>query len=375
MVQFYLLLFLLLPVLFYFFFMTAISLGLHRRYPLRIDGIETFVSVLIAARNEEKHIEKCLESVLSQDYPKDHIEIIVIDDASADGTAGIVDKYAAAHPQIRRISQTEPERGAAPKKNALAKGVAAAGGEIIFTTDADARVSPGWVRTTLRYFTPETGVVFGWVGHAQEDEKGLFGKIQSLDYIGLIGLAAGFCGIGQPTMCNANNFAYRKKAFEEVNGYAGIDNVPSGDDEMLMQKIHDQTEWKVAFCNDSLSMTDTSSCSGLFSFFNQRSRWASKGFVYPRVSLRFLLPLLYIFYLVIPLLLFLSIRFTGLWKAAVAVFIIKTATDLPLLLWSLRNSGKTRLWPYIPLTEIFQILYIPLTAALGTFGRYRWKIK
>ena len=52
-----------------------------------------FVSIIIPCRNEEKFIGKCLDSILAQDYPKDRLEVLVVDGMSEDGTREIVERY------------------------------------------------------------------------------------------------------------------------------------------------------------------------------------------------------------------------------------------------------------------------------------------
>ena len=59
-----------------------------------------FVSIVIPARNEEKFIGKCIESILNGTYPKDKLEIIVVDGMSEDRTEEIVDRYKEEYPSL-----------------------------------------------------------------------------------------------------------------------------------------------------------------------------------------------------------------------------------------------------------------------------------
>src|SRR6185295_9433583 len=56
------------------------------------------LSLLIAARNEEQTLPFVLDDLLAQDYPADKVRIIVINDRSSDGTEGVLQRYAAKHP-------------------------------------------------------------------------------------------------------------------------------------------------------------------------------------------------------------------------------------------------------------------------------------
>lgn len=60
-----------------------------------------FVSVIIPCRNEEKFIAKCLDSVIANDYPKNRLEILVVDGISEDGTRKIIQEYMQQHSFIR----------------------------------------------------------------------------------------------------------------------------------------------------------------------------------------------------------------------------------------------------------------------------------
>lgn len=89
------------------------------------------LSVIIPCRNEERYIAKCLDSLLSSTYPKEAMEILVVDGISDDATRRIVGEYAAAHPIIRLIDN--PER-ATP--HALNLGITQGNGEFIVILSA-----------------------------------------------------------------------------------------------------------------------------------------------------------------------------------------------------------------------------------------------
>lgn len=89
------------------------------------------LSVICPIYNEEKYIGKCIESVLSQDYPRDDMEVIFADGMSTDGTRGIVAEYSAKYPWIRLIDN--PDRVVPP---ALNRAIGEAKGDIILRLDA-----------------------------------------------------------------------------------------------------------------------------------------------------------------------------------------------------------------------------------------------
>ena len=104
------------------------------------------VSVLVPARNEEANIERCVASLLAQDYPD--FEVLVLDDESTDGTGCILARLAAADPRLRVLSGRPLEAGWRGKNWACAQLAAQANGELLFFTDADTHHQP----QTLRAF-------------------------------------------------------------------------------------------------------------------------------------------------------------------------------------------------------------------------------
>jgi glycosyltransferase involved in cell wall biosynthesis len=61
------------------------------------------ISVIIPCRNEEKFISKCLDSIIQQDYPKENLEVLVIDGMSEDKTREIIQKYSQRYPFIKLL--------------------------------------------------------------------------------------------------------------------------------------------------------------------------------------------------------------------------------------------------------------------------------
>jgi len=118
------------------------------------EGEQQKLSVVVAARNEELHIEKALRSLAMQDHPD--YEIIVVNDRSTDGTAEIVERLAAEFPdRVKPVHVTELPEGWLGKCNALHQGGEAAAGEYILFADADVEFQPSVLRRAHAYATRE----------------------------------------------------------------------------------------------------------------------------------------------------------------------------------------------------------------------------
>jgi glycosyltransferase involved in cell wall biosynthesis len=105
------------------------------------------ISLLFAARDEEEKLPAALASMAAIDYP--NLEIIAVDDRSTDGTAWILDEFAAAHPRVRVVHVAELPAGWLGKPHALQRAYEASSGEWLVFTDADVRFQPEVLRRSV----------------------------------------------------------------------------------------------------------------------------------------------------------------------------------------------------------------------------------
>ena len=113
------------------------------------------VSVVVPVYNGRATIGDCIESLLAQDYPADHCEVIIVDNNSTDGTPDIVAKYPATLLYEREIQTSYAARN---------RGIRHAQGEIVAFTDADCIAESQWLRELVRPFSdPDVGGVGGEV--------------------------------------------------------------------------------------------------------------------------------------------------------------------------------------------------------------------
>jgi cellulose synthase/poly-beta-1,6-N-acetylglucosamine synthase-like glycosyltransferase len=345
------------------------------------------VSVIVPARDEAAVIERCLTSILRNDYPEDRYEVIVVDDLSEDDTAEIVRTLArevnrvgalvatsdeAEEPRLQVLQMPENlDRTRAHKKRAITKGIAQARGEIILTTDADCVVPQGWVRAMASAFEPETGLVSGPVLYPEGDTAAR--RVQALEFLGLVAVGAGAIGSGRPNLCNGANVAYRKEVFDTLGGFEGIDHVTSGDDELLMQKIATTTDWGVRFCADHGATVVTDGAPTLRAFFEQRRRWASKGGHYPDPILRTVVATIYLFYVAL-LAGAVAAAFAPVLLGPLAVAsALKIVPEAALLGPACRHFGRSRLMAYFLPAQVLHVPYIVAVGAAGALGGYTWK--
>ena len=356
----------------YIFFLLKIYLGLKKlKYKKDEKYADEFISVIVPFRNEEKNIANTYKNLIEQNYPKEKYEIIFVNDSSDDSSLQIIKNF----PKVENviiISVPNDYSANAHKKRAIRFGIENSKGEIIVTTDADCIHKKDWLKNLLNYFDEKTGFVSGPVEFVS-DEK-LFSKMQRLEFAGLVITGAGLIGSGSPTICNAANIAYRKKVFDEVGGFVYQMSLSSGDDELLMQKIHRDTNYKIKFALDKNAIVSTEANPTVKDFYHQRKRWASKGLFYGDHLLLLKLALIFLFYLslisqpifgiLISTTFYLTFIISFLLKIIFEYIVIKRGVDL--------LFNEEILKPFI-LTEILQVPYILISGFMGMFGNLTWK--
>jgi cellulose synthase/poly-beta-1,6-N-acetylglucosamine synthase-like glycosyltransferase len=129
--------------------------GVLWRRPYKQAEITPRVSLIIAAYNEARAIGAKLDNILSLDYPRDRLEVIIASDGSSDSTDAIVHSYADRGVKLLSL----PRQGKAPALNAA---VAASSGEILVFSDANSMYTSHAIRVLVRPFAdPKVGGVAG----------------------------------------------------------------------------------------------------------------------------------------------------------------------------------------------------------------------
>ncbi|MCI0513246.1 glycosyltransferase [candidate division KSB1 bacterium] len=338
--------------------------------------LQPMVSVIIAARNEEKNIAACLTPLTQQTYPRHLFEVIVVSDNSIDRTDEIISEFSRQFPQIQLMRVDGIPNGLTPKKNAINYGIHHSRGEIILTTDADCRVKTTWIETMVGHFTKNTGMV---IGFSQLGQKGqtqtLLEQLQALDFLALMASAEGATNLGWPLAASGQNLAYRRQAFDEVGGFVRIGHRVSGDDVLLLQLIARRTKWKIVFAHEAAAHNFTQAEKSLRTLFNQRTRWASNGPYQIFLNLPFFLYILAVF------LVNLGVFAAGIgwatgwlsWRILALPFGIKLVSELNLALRATRLFGRNDLLKIFPLWFVVQMPYVVLVGMLGSVGNFSWK--
>jgi len=164
------------------------------------------VSIVVIERNEIRHIEKCLDSLLAQTYP--HMEIIVVDGNSTDGTRELIMSKYSRYKNLKLV--IESGLGFAHARNI---GVKNSTGDIIAFTGGNEYAHPRWIENLVKNFKSEdVGGVFGRMVVSDEGNDSLLKKFCKFKR----DLEFSRVSSGKGVFGRGTNMAFRRKVFEEV---------------------------------------------------------------------------------------------------------------------------------------------------------------
>jgi cellulose synthase/poly-beta-1,6-N-acetylglucosamine synthase-like glycosyltransferase len=223
------------------------------------------VSFIIPAYNEEKNIAKTMGSVLDLDYPKDKLQVIVVNDGSTDGTSQVARRYAAQRRAGERIVILDkPNGGRASAKNA---GLRVAKGEFVATLDGDSFVERDGLRKMIAEFNDPNVAAASSVMRVAKP-KSLLERLQAIEYI-----AAGsflrliLAPVDCVTILPGPFSIYRRRVFEELGGFDEGNLTEDQEMALRMQRFH----YKISSSRDAFVYTVPPKT--LPALVKQRVRW------------------------------------------------------------------------------------------------------
>ena len=328
------------------------------------------VSVVAAARNERESIAQCMVSLITQDYPSELYEIIIVDDRSSDGTAEIVESFAGGVSTVQLLKIKFVPKGISPKKNAVAHGIRHAKGEIILQTDADCIVPAGWISGVVGQFNPRTGAVLGIAPYLPS--RGMLNSFVRHEYLWNAGLMAGSAALGMPTHASARNLAFRKRLFEDVGGYGADASLSSGDDTLFVHRIRKLSETDISVSCARETHVLTRSPQTFSAFVRQRIRHMSTGRKFRLAHLLVATPV-YGFHLSFFVLAGLSLMSPIYMYTLLSVLAIKLATDAVAGERIARACGLSVQWRRFLINELLLVAYMAFMPIAGLFLSVVWK--
>jgi len=327
------------------------------------------ISIIVAARNEEKNIEDLLRILTELDYPEHKYEIIIADDRSEDKTVALVKQFQEKSANLKLVKVKEENSRLTGKKGALDKAIKNASYEYLVFTDADCVPSKLWLQEINKQWTSEIDF---WAGYSPLLIKNRFiFFLKNLERASIFAVTAGTFGLNWGITCTARNMGYRKSIFTQAEGFNGIGHIRSGDDDLLLQKMGKQIR-KLNFLFSRDSIVWSRDREEYEYQIDLETRRASKWKYYP-VSVKFLTAFIFIYYLF-----FLAgIVFFVMGNFSLSLFLtimlIKLLVEFLFLAVFLYRIKMLKLLLVFPLAEMIYIPYFIYFGIKGSLGKYNWK--
>lgn len=316
-----------------------------KRFPVDYT-FQPFVSILVAARNEEDSVAQCLQSLMELDYPKEKYEILVGNDQSTDTTGSILDDWKSKSDNIKIYNIDDQLGSAKGKANVLAHLAQHARGEYFFITDADCTVNPKWIRALLGAYNNRVGIVLGIT-----DVKSVW---QGMDWLFALGMIKALHDLNNPVVAMGNNMFISRKAYEAIGGYESIPFSVTEDLELFKQVKKKGYDTRHVVSEESTVLTNATS--GLMNLLRQRKRWLS-GAVQLHPGIVFLLLMQALYYIAVAGLFFL------MWPMAVIIFVIKAILQGLIVNKVAQTIQRPKGMGYIALFELYQS-YVALVSSV-----------
>jgi cellulose synthase/poly-beta-1,6-N-acetylglucosamine synthase-like glycosyltransferase len=336
-----------------------------------------FISVVVAARNEEENISHCIQSLLRQDYPADKFEILIVDDFSTDKTAELIKKFETSVTNLKYLSSIAIEQGniISYKREAIQTGINASKGKYILLTDADCIVPTTWISTYSEQFMKEDYVFIGGPVIISDEKPKLLTSFQGLDMIGMMVITGAGYQSGNQLLANGANMGFSKQVFNDLGGYAQFPKKASGDDMFLLHHFHQYHPKRIQFLKTLSAIVVTQPEHSIKSLLRQRTRWASKNNAYKEMNINFSLSVLFIVSLTIVLLGVLSILQASIFFPMFCVlYTFKIFSDYLLQREAIRFFNKRKLEKYFFLSQNIHTMYITWVGIMASlFPVYQWK--
>lgn len=194
-------------------------------------------SVIVYAKNAEEYIRPFLEKMLSQDYPD--FEVIVVNDASIDNTAEIIDTLQTDEPRLRYSFVPDSSRNVSRRKVALTIGAKAAKGDVLVVCNAHSTIpSLNWLLRMAAPFANKSVEVSVAASHyPTHRQRGAGRWYRQFDSFSRLSQWVGSALSGHPYRGDAYSVAFRRSKFFELNGFAATNRFVAGEDDIFINSF------------------------------------------------------------------------------------------------------------------------------------------
>lgn len=212
------------------------------------------VSIIICAKNEAENLVKNLPGILVQDYKTTH-EVLVVNDNSTDESKYILEEFQKTFKNLSVIPLQQEAKGIPGKKFPLSVGIKSSKYEIVLLTDADCiPASENWLKKMQESYGPGIEVVLGY--GAYKKYPGLLNMLIRFETFHTAMQYFSYALAGKPYMGVGRNLSYRKDTFFRNKGFSAINHIPSGDDDLFINRVANKTNTAIVIDKDAHTLSE-----------------------------------------------------------------------------------------------------------------------
>ena len=352
--------------LFYYFFF-FLRLAYYHKKNLPAPAPQPLTAI-VCARDEAANLVKNIPGVLVQDYEAPH-EVIIVNDNSIDESKYLLEAFQKDYPQLQVLELKQEAKLIPGKKFPLSMGIKTARYDIVLLTDADCvPATEHWMAQMQQAFTPDIEIVLGYSPYHKL--KGTLNKLIRFEtfHTALQYLSYALSGI--PYMGVGRNLAYKRDVFFRNKGFSSFNNIPSGDDDLFVNKAATSKNTTVVIDKSAFMLSDPKRTWS--EWWVQKSRHYTTAKYYKAVH-KFLLGAYSIsHFLFYPLLV--VCLFTSCWQWALGLFALRLVVQGWVYYGAMKQLDERDLWPWFPLFDIWMfIYYLIFVPALLKNSKVVWK--
>jgi glycosyltransferase involved in cell wall biosynthesis len=309
------------------------------------------VSVIICARDEDENLARNLPGVLVQSYPSTY-EVVTVNDNSVDDSKYILQELKKTFKTLNVVELTQEAVHIAGKKYPLSVGIREARHEVLLLTDADCvPASEHWVEKMQSAYQNDVEIVLGY--GAYHKKKGLLNKLIRFETFHTALQYLSYALAGLPYMGVGRNLSYKKDLFFRNKGFSSINHIPSGDDDLFVNKA--ATKKNTAVVIDPEAVTRSIPRTTWSGWLKQKSRhYTTAKFYKPKH--KFLLGLYFTTqFAYYPLAIAAFIFFD--WRFVLGVFALRLIIQGIILHKAMMKMGERDLWPYYLFLDMWMFIY------------------
>lgn len=328
---------------------------------------EIAFSVIIAAKNEAKNLQRFLPFILQQKYS--NYEIIVILDKCTDESETILQAFQQQYEHLHYLKIESTNEGWASKKFALSEGIYAAKNEYLAFTDADCEVAEEWLSEMAKHFEEEeTQLVLG-LGMYFEYPS-LLNKFIRFETLYTAFQYIGWANVGIPYMGVGRNLGYRKSFFVQNQGFSAFKARLSGDDDLFVNAYANAHNTRIMTSAKSMSFSEPKQT--FSEWLHQKFRHVSAAPQYSWLT-KMLLVTFHFAHIGSYLLSFLGIFSPNYSQIVILIFLFRLILGWCAFLFvNYRIKEKNLLYLY-PVLDLFYFFYNSIIVPLGLIRKPQWR--